>query len=287
MSGSERCPVCLASEPLPEDDKTWLLGFEGWGRLVRCVDCTLVYLRDYSPALLESHGDDFVRTKVSQSGHEPSREHDELFTARLAWAEARTSGRRALDIGCGNGAFLLAAKQRGWTAFGLDNSVVPGELLAPHGIEVSVADAVEYLGQRRAGFDLIHMNHSLEHIPQAAETLLAARHALAPGGLLYVEVPNELDNLVYRALALLGRKRKRGSFLGRSRPASTPSPHLYFFNKRSLRRLAQRAGLSSIDVHARRREAFDFSATEAACAVAALLDNGIFLTLTASAPSER
>jgi SAM-dependent methyltransferase len=255
--------------------------------LVRCADCSLVYLRDYASALLESHGDDFVRVKVSQLDHEPSQEHTQLFEARLARAEAQTPGRRVLDVGCGNGAFLLSAKRRGWRAFGLDNSVVPAELLAPHGIEVSVGDAVEYLRQQRAGFDLIHMNHSLEHIPQAAETLLVARDALAPGGVLHVEVPNELDNVVYRALALLGRKRKRGSLLGRSRPASAPSPHLYFFNRRSLRRLAQRAGFSSIDVHARRREAFDFSATEAACSLAALLGNGIFLTLTATAASER
>jgi SAM-dependent methyltransferase len=280
------CPVCLSTtEPLPEDDCAWLLGFEGWGRLVRCADCSLVYLRDYTPALLEHHGDDFVRTKVSQCGHEPSSEHERLFAGRLAWAEARTSGRRVLDIGCGNGAFLLAAQQRGWRACGLDNSAVPRELLAPRGIEVSVRDAVEYLEEQRASFDFIHMNHSLEHIPQAAETLLAARHALAPGGLLHVEVPNELDNLVYRALALLGRKSKRGSLLGRSRPAAAPSPHLYFFNKRSLRRLAQRAGFSSIDVHARRREAFDLSAAEAACSLAALLGNGIFLTLTANVAS--
>jgi 2-polyprenyl-3-methyl-5-hydroxy-6-metoxy-1,4-benzoquinol methylase len=282
MAASQHCPVCLSTaQPSPEDDKTWLLGFEGLGRIVRCVDCSLVYLRDYQPELLESHGDDFVRAKVSQCGHEPSAEHHQLFEQRLAWAEQRVTGRRVLDIGCGNGAFLLAAKARGWSAAGLDNSQVPRELLAPRGIEVSVADTVEYLQQRQGAFDFIHMNHSLEHIPRAADTVLAARRALASRGLLYVEVPNEFDNLVFRATAAVGRKRKQGSLLGRSKPSPVPSPHLYFFNKKSLRRLAQRAGFSGIDVHARRREAFDFTAAEAACSVAALLDSGIFLTLTA------
>lgn len=284
MSGPARCPCCLSiAEALPEDDKAWLLGFEGWGSLVRCSDCSLVYLRNYGPELLESHGEDFVRDKVSQFLQQSSREQERLFESRLAWAAVRTPGRRVLDVGCGSGAFLLTAKQLGWSASGLDNSQVPRELLAPHGIEVGVADAVEYLQQRPAAFDLIHMNHSLEHIPLAAETLVAAQRALAPGGCLYVEVPNELDNLVYRAAELLGRKRKRGSLFGRSKPSAMPSPHLYFFNKKSLRRLAERAGFSGIEVNARRREAFDFSAAEAACSLAALLGNGIFLTLTASA----
>ncbi len=284
VSSKERCPGCLsASAQLPEEDNTWLLGFEGLGRLMRCKDCSLVFLRDYPPELLESHGDDYVREQVSHCGHRASREHDALFGERLAWATQRVSGRRVLDLGCGNGAFLLAAQARGWSASGLDNSQVPRELLAPHGIEVTVADSVEFLTARPGAFDFIHMNHSLEHIPQAAETVLAAKRALAPGGLLYVEVPNELENLVFRAMAALGRKRKRGCVFGRSKPAKLPSPHLYFFSKKSLAALARRAEFSEFDVHARRREPFDFSPGVAGSTVAALLGHGLFLTLTASA----
>src|SRR6185436_7633947 len=99
-----------------------------------------------------------------------------------------------------------------------DNSEAARELLAPTGIDVCVADALEFLRDHPASFDFIHMNHSLEHIPNAAATVLAARASLSPGGLLYVEVPNEFDNLVYRLLELVGRKKKHGSLLGRSKP---------------------------------------------------------------------
>jgi 2-polyprenyl-3-methyl-5-hydroxy-6-metoxy-1,4-benzoquinol methylase len=186
-----------------------------------------------------------------------------------------------LDIGCGNGAFLLAAREVGWQPYGLDNSETARELLARTGIDVEVADAVEFLRRHPGHFDLIHSNHSLEHIAQASETVIAARAALAPGGLLYVEVPNEFDNLVYRALELLGRKRRAGSAFGRSKPSPAPSPHLYFFNKKSLARLATRAGFTTFDVHARRREPFELSAGEAAASLSALLGAGPFLTLTA------
>ena len=283
------CPVCLSvSEARPEMDKTWLCGFQGLGHLVRCVDCSLVYLRDYESELMDLHGEDYIRAKVTQcghGGHEPGRDREELFTRRLAWAGAQVRGRRVLDIGCGNGAFLLTGKALGWTPSGLDNSEVPREVLAPHGIDVSVGDSVDFLRERPEAFDLIHMNHSLEHIPRAADTVLAARKALAPGGLLYVEVPNEFDNLVYRSMAALGRKRRNGSFLGRSKPSAVPSPHLYFFNKRSLATLARRASFASFEVHATRREPFDFTPAEAACSIAALLGSGILLTLTAKVAS--
>jgi SAM-dependent methyltransferase len=279
------CPVCLnTSEARPEPDKTWFSGFRGAPELVRCVDCSLVYLRAYESDGLETRSEEYVRAKIVDSCSQLG-EQDELFLRRLAWAKKRLSGRRVLDIGCGNGAFLLAARDAGWQPTGLDNSDAARELLARAGIDVCVADSVDFLRERPASFDFIHMNHSLEHIARASETVIAARDALAPGGLLYVEVPNEFDNLVYRLLELVGRKRTRGSLLGRSKAPSEPSPHLYFFNKRSLARLASRAGFASFEVHARRREPFEPNLAEAAAGISALLGAGPFLTFTARVAS--
>ena len=72
------------------------------------------------------------------------------------------------------------------------------------------------------------------------------------------------------------------SLLGRSEAPVLPSPHLYFFNKKSLARLAARAGFDHFTVHARRREPFELNLAEAAETVAALLGAGSFLTLTAT-----
>ena len=280
MLASAPCPLCLStSAARPEPDKTWFSGFRG-PELVRCVDCSLVYLRDYESAVVETRSDDYVRSKIVESCSELG-EQDQLFLRRLEWAKSRVRGRRVLDIGCGNGAFLLSARESGWQPQGLDNSDTARELLAPTGIDVCVADAVEFLRAHPASFDFIHMNHSLEHIPRAADTVLAARAALLPAGLLYVEVPNEFDNLVYRLLELVGRKKRQGSLLGRSKPPREPSPHLYFFNKKSLAKLAARAGFSSFKVHARRREPLELNAAEAAANLSALLGAGPFLTFTA------
>jgi len=276
------CPLCLSTAGAePEPDKTWFSGFREGPELVRCSDCSLVYLQGHEAGTVYTRDDDYVRARILETYNEPPPEQNRLFHERLQRAGAQVQGRRVLDVGCGNGAFLSVAKAMGWQPHGLDTATTARELLAPRGIDVSLTDAVEFLREHRASFDLIHMNHTLEHIPRAAETVLAAKDALAPGGLLYVEVPNEFENLVYRFTEALGRKRRKGSVFGRSKPLKLPSPHLYFFNKRSLARLAARAGFVAFKVHARRRERFDFTAAEAAYSVAAFLGSGILLTLTA------
>ncbi len=283
MSGRASCPLCLCDrEGLPEPDKTWYSGFRGRSELVRCVDCSLIYLRGYEEDAVETRSDDYVRQKIVDSCNQLG-EQDQLFVRRLEWAERRVQSKRVLDIGCGNGAFLLSAREMGWQPLGLDKSDAARDLLASTGTEVHLDDAAEFLRSRPQSFDFIHMNHSLEHIPHAPETVLAAREALAPQGLLYVEVPNEFDNLLYRVLERLGRKRRAGSIFGASKPAREPSPHLYFFNPRSMKRLAERAGFRSFEVHARRREPLQLDPGEILSNLAARLGAGPFLTLIARA----
>lgn len=278
------CPLCQSNlRALPEPDKTWFSGFRGRPKLVRCQDCSVIYLSGDAPEHIHTRDEDYVRARILLTYNDPPREQAEMFRARLERAAHQVHGRKVLDIGCGNGAFLMIAKQAGWQPTGLDISTTPRELLAPHGIDVHVGDPIEFLEQHHGSFDLIHMNHTLEHMPAAADALLATRRALAPGGLLYVEVPNEFDNLVYRSLELLGRKRRRGSIFGRSAAPQHPSPHVYFFNKPSLARLASRAGFASFEVDARRREPLQLRPSELADTLAALLGAGSFLTLTASA----
>ncbi|HXK19746.1 MAG TPA: class I SAM-dependent methyltransferase [Polyangiaceae bacterium] len=253
--------------------------------LVRCIDCSLIYVRSDDVGIGCAPDDDYIRTRILEAYNEPPPEQAGLFRSRLELAGAQLQGRRVLVIGCGNGAFLSTAKALGWQPRGLDISETPRDLLAPLGIDVCVDDAVEFLRAHVATFDLIHMNHSLEYIPAAAEVVLAARRALAPGGLFYLEVPNEFDNLVYRTLELIGRKRRRGSLFGRSVAPTLPSRHLYFFNKKSLERLALRAGFATFKLDARRREPFKLGLADAADTAAALLGAGSFLTLTANAPA--
>ena len=115
------------------------------------------------------------------------------FTARLC-AERRTqrllrarNGRpgNLLDIGCGDGAFLLRAAHAGFTCTGTERNPEPARA---HGIEaLPDLDAAE----RKAPFDAITLWHVFEHVEDPRGLLLRIRGLLAPDGVLIIAVPDQ------------------------------------------------------------------------------------------------
>jgi SAM-dependent methyltransferase len=95
----------------------------------------------------------------------------------------------AVDVGCGSGVMLRALSQRGgWRLHGLDlNTRFLTTLQSIPGFEaLHTCTAAELPGR----FDLVTMVHSLEHFPAPLPALRDLRTKVAPGGRLFVEVPN-------------------------------------------------------------------------------------------------
>ncbi len=134
---------------------------------------------------------------------------------------------RLLDYGCGKGGFLARFQQRfpGWQLTGLDVSeryrpfvesvTGPGRFHAcpPGG-----------LPRVDGPFDLVTMFFVTEHLVEPQATLRHVANLLAPGGVLYLAVPNVLDNSIDAFLA----------------------DHLSHFSAPSLTLLLHRAGLRPI-----------------------------------------
>lgn len=115
-------------------------------------------------------------------GHrDPQRDayFEQICTSLLAGAKRG----RALDVGCGSGAFVDVLERHGWSATGIDsfaNSPADARLIRTS-LETYAGDAQ---------LDLITMVHSLEHFDRPDLALSKARELLAPGGSLLVVVPN-------------------------------------------------------------------------------------------------
>ena len=88
-----------------------------------------------------------------------------------------------LDIGCGDGAFLLAAEALGWRVTGLERFPCDAR---EKGLEVAT-DARELAGRQ---FDCITLWHSLEHMPEPVRTLRQAAALLKPEGRIVIAVPD-------------------------------------------------------------------------------------------------
>jgi 2-polyprenyl-3-methyl-5-hydroxy-6-metoxy-1,4-benzoquinol methylase len=93
---------------------------------------------------------------------------------------------RLLDVGAGDGQFLLAAQHAGFSVAGSEPSTAGRTRAAARGLDV--ADAPDaFRGQH---FDVITLWHVLEHVADAGALLDALSDLLAPGGALVLAVPN-------------------------------------------------------------------------------------------------
>lgn len=127
---------------------------------------------------------------------------------------------RLLDWGAANGMFLDVADRAGWEAVGFE----PYQRISG-----SHPDVVRSLDELPSSlFDAVCAWHVIEHSIDPVADLLKARQFLAPGGFLFVSLPN-FDSLWARGLK-----------------AEDVPRHLQFFTQQSLERAANEAGFDVV-----------------------------------------
>ena len=99
---------------------------------------------------------------------------------------------RILDVGAGYGHILYALGQRYPKSdrVAIEYSTSCAQHLQSIGIKVYEQPVEEVLPQMVRRFDLVVLSHVLEHVLDARGVLQLIHANLAPGGILYIEVPN-------------------------------------------------------------------------------------------------
>ncbi|NID16763.1 class I SAM-dependent methyltransferase [Luteibacter yeojuensis] len=93
-----------------------------------------------------------------------------------------------LDVGCGNGVFLLRAKAAGWQVAGVEPDEAAAARASQAGVHVLATDlrAID----KSSRFDVITSSNVIEHVPDPLDFLARIYKALSPGGLLWLATPN-------------------------------------------------------------------------------------------------
>ena len=98
--------------------------------------------------------------------------------------------RKVLDVGAGSGEFACLMRELGKEVTGIEpNAGYAAYCRDDLGLDVRTAHLAPHLFDA-AEFDLIRLNHVLEHLNDPVKYLAMIAGWLKPGGVLYVEVPN-------------------------------------------------------------------------------------------------
>jgi 2-polyprenyl-3-methyl-5-hydroxy-6-metoxy-1,4-benzoquinol methylase len=192
---TRKCPLCR------KDNESLLLRPDRLP-VAHCADCHLWYVSRLPPAdeilkFYQGYWFSFRPKDLSQryatsllSGKDPLR--GDIRLNRLSVLAGGLEGRRLLEVGCGAGELLVAAKHRGATVFANDVSneacTFVGEQLGIPVFQGELSDSrfTHQFGQ----MDIIVMSDLIEHPVEPIATLEAALNILRPGGLLLLLTPN-------------------------------------------------------------------------------------------------
>ncbi len=225
-------------ERLPYFDKE--LDFQ----IVKCRHCGLVYT---NPRLTE-HNATYLR--ASDDNPEAIESHGQakkcVFDGALDeivklqnFSEA-AGGKKLLDIGCGSGHFLHAARGRGFEVTGIEPAKVPADY-AMHTFSVPVINTdVLDADLPENSFDVITAWDVIEHVSDPKAVLRRCVSWLEPGGIMALRFPSatwqKIKGVLFHQL------------LASKHAAFGPTMHLYFFNEDTFSQMAQQAGLEVLQV---------------------------------------
>jgi SAM-dependent methyltransferase len=196
--------------------------------LVRCEHCKLVYtgclpseseLRDYYSVYPEN-------TRMSEL---TLRRYDELLSRLEPFRETG----RLLDIGCGDGHLLAAAREHGWATYGSEFGEGPRRRALEQGLDVRPAP-FPATDDEVGSFDVVISIEVIEHVTDPREEVEGMRMLLRPGGCAYLTTPN-FNSLTRRTIG------------ARWRVIEYPE-HLNYFTPGTLDRLLVGSGLSKLEL---------------------------------------
>ncbi|MDQ3277594.1 MAG: class I SAM-dependent methyltransferase [Bacteroidota bacterium] len=229
------CPVCgsAAIDPLliVKDHSVSKEEFVVW----QCRQCTLRFTQDVPGE--DSIGPyyqspDYISHSNTSKGllnglYQKVRRYTLGQKADLVTSQTKEKG-RILDIGAGIGAFLSEIKQRGWETTGIEPDA-GARKQAKELFGLTLQEPGTLYDLPASHFDAITLWHVLEHVHQLHDYIEQMKNLLAPGGKLFIAVPNytSVDAAAYRNYWA----------------AYDVPRHLYHFTPQAIETLVQQHGL--------------------------------------------
>jgi methionine biosynthesis protein MetW len=145
----------------------------------------------------------------------------------------RKSKGKVLDVGCGNGVLLEDLRENGCVAMGVELNPDNVSIAKVKGFEV-FCGSLEDARYQDNTFDVVIVNHVLEHVPSPIKTMKEIWRILKPGGKVFIQTPNEESYM---------RKIFGKYWTGWHIPF-----HFNYFSQRTIRKLSLLAGFKVLQL---------------------------------------
>jgi 2-polyprenyl-3-methyl-5-hydroxy-6-metoxy-1,4-benzoquinol methylase len=205
---------------------------------VRCTKCGLVYTDPRPPKekIEEQYESEHYRDMLPKDTSRYLRKILTNSVNRLAFVERFKKEGKLLDVGCAQGNFISVARLKGWDVTGVEVSTrFSGIARDRFGLN-AITGVLEDQKFEPESFDVITCFDVIEHLRDPLAYLHLCRRLLKKGGIFIAETCN-LSSLHQMVLG--------------KRWQSDPAQHLYLFNPRTIRAIAEKAGFKVIMVNRR------------------------------------
>jgi SAM-dependent methyltransferase len=221
-TNNKKCPACLSSNAKREGEKN---GYE----ILFCRRCSTLYTsgNDAGPTIYDY--EDYYHERNTTTPEIVARRLDETISEFASF----NKNNRLLDVGCGSGALLEAAKRAGWNAEGIEVSRSSIEHVHSLGFKV-FHGTLEEARFDNGVFDVVTAVELLEHVPQPRELIKEIARVLRAGGLFWATTPNG--------------KGVSARLLGSRWSMVAPPEHLHLFSAKGLRLILKEAGFRQINI---------------------------------------
>jgi 2-polyprenyl-3-methyl-5-hydroxy-6-metoxy-1,4-benzoquinol methylase len=245
---NDACAICGESnwsEAYVGPIRDGVFGRQRPGRVLRCGACLVEVLVEPAQPPEEYYSEGAYRSHVGEAPeveHFFERHDHEQFRQFPLLQHLTVRHKRVADVGCGGGSFLdgLAGYAAETVAIEPARSYYPSLIERGHRVFPDVASASDVCGGR---MDLVVCFSVIEHVGDPLSLLRGIHGLLAPGGTALVSTPNRGDILL-----AAGCEPYRQFFYR--------VVHKYYFEERSLRRAAERAGFRNCEIVYRHRFGF-------------------------------
>ncbi|MDQ2995621.1 MAG: glycosyltransferase, partial [Chloroflexota bacterium] len=162
-------------------------------RLVRCAECHLMMLNPQYQATDQAafvESEYFLGANTSQGRAEII--HIKRATARSFLQQLEryrgALGGKLLQIGCGEGDFLVEAQHAGYDVVGIEPTTAAAKIAQQRVRGNVICGSIDHIALREASFDVCVLSEILERVANPLELLRTARRLLKKDGVLFIVV---------------------------------------------------------------------------------------------------